>query len=77
MISEKDKARIMNNLFKVKLLALFSQLENLLRWLLHICTTNHMFDRAIWDKLPECIFENFEIALVKQGEFQNFQKSRE
>ena len=67
MISEKDKARIMNNLFKVKLLALFSQLENLLRWLLHICTTNHMFDRAIWDKLPECIFENFEITRVKQS----------
>ena len=25
-----------------------------------------MFGRAIWDKLPECIFENFEIAQVKQ-----------
>ena len=25
---------------------------------------------AIWDKSPECIFENFE----KRGEFQNFQK---
>ena len=24
-----------------------------------------MFGRAIWDKLPECIFENFEIARVK------------
>ena len=23
-----------------------------------------MFQRAIWDKLPECIFENFEIAQV-------------
>ena len=36
-----------------------------------------MFGRAIWDKLPECIYENFEIAWVKRGQFQNFQKSRE
>ena len=36
-----------------------------------------MFGRAIWDKLPECIFENFGIARVKQGKFENFQKSRE
>ena len=41
-----------------------------------ICTGNYMFGRAIWDKLPECIFENFEIAWVKRGQFQNFQKSR-
>ena len=34
-----------------------------------------MFGRAIWDKLPKCMFENFEIARVKQGQFQNFQKS--
>ena len=32
LISEKDKTRIMNTLFKVKLLALVSQLEYLLRW---------------------------------------------
>ena len=26
------------------------------------CTSsNHMFRRAVWDKLPECIFENLEI----------------
>ena len=25
-----------------------------------ICTSNHMFGREIRDKLPECIFENFE-----------------
>ena len=31
-----------------------------------------MFGRAIWDKLPENIFENFEIARVKR---QNFKKS--
>ena len=41
-----------------------------------IYTSDHMFGRAIWDKLPKCIFENSEIALVKRGQFQNFQKSR-
>ena len=35
-----------------------------------------MFGWAIWDKLPECICKNFEIARVKLGQFQNFQKSR-
>ena len=39
-------------------------------------TTNHMFGRAIWYKLPVCAFENFEIVRVKPGQFQNFQKSR-
>ena len=34
-----------------------------------ICTSDHMFGRAIWD-------ENLEIARVKRGEFLNFQKSR-
>ena len=34
-----------------------------------------MFGRAIWDKLPESIFENFEIARVKRQNFQNFKKS--
>ena len=33
--------------------------------IISISTCNHMFGRAIWDKLPECIFENFEIARVK------------
>ena len=41
-----------------------------------VCTSKHMFGRAIWDKLPECIFENFEFAWVKRVQFQNFQKSR-
>ena len=41
-----------------------------------ISTSNHMLGRAIWDKLPECIFEHFEIVIVKQGQFQNFKKSR-
>ena len=35
-----------------------------------------MFERAIWDKLPKCIFENFEIARLKRWQFQNFQKSQ-
>ena len=26
-----------------------------------------MFWKAIWDKLPECIFENFDTARVKRG----------
>ena len=34
-----------------------------------------MVGKAIWDELPECIFENFEITQVKRGQFQNFQKS--
>ena len=35
-----------------------------------------MFERAIWDKLTELIFENFEITRVKPEQFQNFQKPR-
>ena len=35
-----------------------------------------MFGREIWGKLPEYMAENFLIARVKQGQFQNFQKSR-
>ena len=35
-----------------------------------------MFGRAIKDKLPKRIFENFEIDRVTQGQFLNFQKSR-
>ena len=41
-----------------------------------VTTSNHMFGRGIWDKLTYCIFENFQIARVKRGQFQNFQKSR-
>ena len=33
-----------------------------------------MFGRASWEKLPECIFENFEIARVKREQFQTFKK---
>ena len=43
----------------------------------HICTSTHMFGRAIRDKLPVCIFENFEAAQVKRQQFQNFQKLQE
>ena len=35
-----------------------------------------MLGRAIWDKLSKHIFENFENAQIKQGQFQNFQKSQ-
>ena len=34
-----------------------------------------MFGRSIWDKLPEFTFESLKIAGIKQGQFQNFQKS--
>ena len=36
-----------------------------------------MFGRVICDKLPESIFENFEIPRVKREKFQNCQKPRE
>ena len=39
-------------------------------------TSNYMFEKAIWDKLPECIFLNFDIARIKQGQFENFRKLR-
>ena len=45
--------------------------ENLL--VKSISTRNHMFGGDIW-KIPKCIFENFEIALVKRGQFQIFWK---
>ena len=33
-----------------------------------------MFGRAIWDKLHEHTFGNFEIVQVKGRQFHNFQK---
>ena len=39
-------------------------------------TNNQMFINAIWDKVSECIFENFEVSRVKQEKFQNVRKSR-
>ena len=41
-----------------------------------VSTSNHMFGRAIQDKFPNNIFENSEIAQVKQVKFQNFQISQ-
>ena len=35
-----------------------------------------MFGKAIWDKLPECIFENFENVRVERRQFQDCQKAR-
>ena len=36
-----------------------------------------MFGRAIWDELSKYVFEIFELARVKWGQFQTFQKSPE
>ena len=36
-----------------------------------------MFGRAIWDKLPECIFENFKFKIFKNHEDDLSQKSPE
>ena len=33
-----------------------------------ISTSNHMFRRAIWDQLPECIFENLKISKNHEGD---------
>ena len=35
-----------------------------------------MLGRAIWDKLSEHIFANFEIAQVERRQFQIFEKSQ-
>ena len=39
-----------------------------------ICTTNYMSGRAIWDKLPEYIFENLGAARVKTRVTSKFSK---
>ena len=33
-----------------------------------ISTSNHMLGRAIWDELPERIFENFKIFKNQKGD---------
>ena len=38
----------------------------------YICTSNHIFVREVWDKFPECIFENFEIARWNKSNFKIF-----
>ena len=45
---------------------------NHLNW---VCTSNHMLRRAIWDKLPEGVFENFEIARVNRRQLKKKKKS--
>ena len=43
-----------------------------------ICTSNHVFGRAIWDKLHECLFENFQIfKFFENHKGDLFQKSPE
>ena len=49
-------------------------LLNFLDYRIKISTSNYMLGRTIWDKLPKCTFEKFEIARIKQGQFQFFQK---
>ena len=40
-------------------------------------SSNHMFGRTIWDKLPGCISEKFEIAWVKsEDNFKVFKNSK-
>ena len=41
---------------------------------LMICSSNHMFGRAIWNKLPGCSFGNLKIAPVKRGQFSKCSK---
>ena len=42
--------------------------------ILVISTGNHMFGRAIWNKLAEWIFESFEITRVKTRAISKFSK---
>ena len=35
-----------------------------------------MFVRANWDKLPECLFENFEIAQINEGNFKIYKNHK-
>ena len=37
-----------------------------------ISTSNQMFERVTWDKLPKYFCKNFEIVQVKQRQFQSF-----
>ena len=36
-----------------------------------VSTGNHMFGRAIWDKLPECLFETWAISKFSKVMFEN------
>ena len=67
----------MYNVQFVQFVQLFVQKSIICTMASHLfCTSNHMFGRGILDKLPGYIFENFEIAQVKRGQFQDPQKSR-
>ena len=41
-----------------------------------MCISNYMIGRAIWDKLPMCIFENMKLPEQDEGNFKIF-KSHE
>ena len=53
-------------------------LADILYWInSSVSTCNHMLEKAIWDKLPECIFENFEIArVINDGHFKIFKNDK-
>ena len=40
--------------------------------MLMISTTNYMLGRAIWDKLPECIFKNSKLPEWSEDKFKIF-----
>ena len=65
-ISEFFKTAILKNTRAQVLFVLFLNIIAI-----KISTSNRMFGRAIRDKLPEYIFENFHIARVKRVQFQN------
>ena len=56
---------IANKVFELYSGRYLQQFFPLLLLLVFISTSNHIFGRALWNKFPECIFENFEIFQVK------------
>ena len=53
--------------YKITPLKVQCWLQSIL-WLIKwksICTSNHTFVRALWDKLPECIFEKSGRAVIR------------
>ena len=67
---------------KQKMDGRISSKQRLKNWLIFfsqrdgVSTSNYMSGRAIWDKMPEYIFENFWNCPSKMKQFQNFQKSQ-
>ena len=41
-----------------------------------VCTGNHMLGRVIWDKVPKCIFENFECSSFSKITSLTYPKNR-